>query len=63
MQTQFQMSSYIHVCTAETQSLANLQDLICINYRQHKVAKVEIKSCRFARECIKFLHTWMQLPS
>ena len=28
MQTQFQLVSYIHACTNETHSLANLQDLI-----------------------------------
>ena len=28
MQTQFQLSSYIHACTNETHSLPNLQDLI-----------------------------------
>ena len=28
MQTQFQLGSYIHACTNETHSLANLQDLI-----------------------------------
>ena len=29
------------------------------NYRQHKVAKVEIESSRFARECVSFVHPWM----
>ena len=28
MQTQFQLGSYIHACTDETHSLANIQDLI-----------------------------------
>ena len=28
MQTQFQLGSYIHTCTNETYSLANVQDLI-----------------------------------
>ena len=28
MQTQFQLGNYIHACTNETHSLANLQDLI-----------------------------------
>ena len=28
MQAQFQLGSYIHACTNETHSLANLQDLI-----------------------------------
>ena len=47
MQTQFQLGSYIHACTNETHSLANLQDLANPyfgrhNYRQHKLAKVEL---------------------
>ena len=29
------------------------------NYRQYKLAKVGIKSYRFARECVKFVHAWM----
>ena len=28
MQTQFKLGSYIHACTNETHSIANLQDLI-----------------------------------
>ena len=28
MQTQFQLGSYIHACTNEAHSIANLQDLI-----------------------------------
>ena len=28
IQTQFQLGRYIHVCTNETHSIANLQDLI-----------------------------------
>ena len=26
-------------------------------------AKVGIEPCRFARECVSFMHTWMYLPS
>ena len=26
-------------------------------------AKVGIKSCRFATECVSFVHVWMQLPN
>ena len=53
IQAQFQLvASYIHACTNETHSIANLQDLIPTyfgsnNYRQDKLAKVEVKSCRF----------------
>ena len=55
MLTEFQLSGYIHACTDEIHSLAYLQDLIptlaAINYyRPHKLAKVGINSCRFARE-------------
>ena len=64
MQAQFQLGSYIHTCTNETYSLANSQDLIrsyfgSNNFRQHKLTKVEIKSCRFAIECVLFVNVWM----
>ena len=65
MQTQFQLdSSYIHACTNETNSLANFQGLVnpyfgSNNYRQHKLAKVAIKPCRFAGERVSFVHAWM----
>ena len=64
MQSQFQLGRYIHACTNETHSLANLQDLIptlaaIANYRQHKLAKVGIKCYGFARECVSFVHAWM----
>ena len=29
------------------------------NYRQHKLATVEIKSCIFVRECVSFMYAWM----
>ena len=47
-----------------THFLANLQDLIptlAAIIIGHKLAKVEIKSCRFARECVSFVHAWMSL--
>ena len=56
MQTQFQLSSYIHACANETHSIENLQDLIptldrlCLPIIV--ATKVGIKSCRFARECV-----------
>ena len=55
------VASYIHACTNETFSIANLQDLNptlakIYNYRLHKVAKVGIKSCRYAIECVSFVH-------
>ena len=58
------VARYIHACANETHSIANLQDLILtlaaiIIYKQHKLAKVRIKSCRFAIECVSFVHAWM----
>ena len=26
---------------------------------EHKLAKVGIKSCKFAMECVSFVHAWM----
>ena len=53
--------SYIHACTNETHSIANLQDLIptlavivCVSYNY--AVKVEIESCRFVIECVSFVH-------
>ena len=70
MQTQFQLVSYscIHICTNETHSVANLQDLIptlaaIIIGNTNLLAKVGIKSCRFATECVSFVHVWMQLAN
>ena len=55
MQTQLQLGSYIHACTNDTRFLVNLQDLIPTLqeyiYKQHKPAKVGIKSHRFATVC------------
>ena len=47
-------------------TLANIQDLIptlagILIHKQHKPAKVGIKSCRFARECVSSVHAWMHL--
>ena len=66
MQTQFQLVS--HTCTNETHSVANLQDLIptlaaIIIDNTNLLAKVGIKSCRFATECVSFVHVWMQLAN
>ena len=49
-------------------SVANLQDLIptlaaIIIGNTNLLAKVGIKSCRFATECISFVHVWMQLAN
>ena len=43
MQSQFQLGSYIHACTNETHSMANLQDLIPTLAAMIKLAKVRIK--------------------
>ena len=62
------LASYIHTCTNETDSVANLQDLIptlaaIIIGNTNLLAKVGIKSCRFATECVSFEHVWMQLAN
>ena len=58
------LASHIHACTNETHSIANLQDLIptlaaIIIGNTNKLAKVGFKSCRFAIECVSFVHAWM----
>ena len=62
------LASCIHTCTNETHSVANLQDLIhtlaaIIIGNTNLLAKVWIKSCRFAKECVSFVHVWMQLAN
>ena len=57
---QLQLGSYIHTCTNETHSLAPLQNLIptlAANIQSNvSEAKVGIKSCSGARECVSFVH-------
>ena len=54
------LASYIHACTNETHFIANLQDLIpTLALPIIIAAKVGIKSCRFAIECVSFVHAWM----
>ena len=62
------LASCIHTCTNETHSVANLQDLIPTLASKFVLpiiiaAKVGIKSCRFATECVSFVHVWMQLAN
>ena len=62
------LASYIYACTNETNSVANLQDLIPTLASKFVMpiiiaAKVGIKSCRFATECVSFVHVWMQLAN
>ena len=62
------LDSCIHTCTNETHSVANLQDLIptlaaIIIGNTNLLAKVGIKSCRFATECVSIVHVWMQLSN
>ena len=61
IQTQLQLGRYNHACTNEVHCLANLRDLIptLIGIHNYK----QIKSCRFARKCVLFVHAWMYLPS
>ena len=56
MQTQVQLGSYIHACTNEVHSLRFNPYFGSNNYRQHKLA---IKSCKFVRECVLYVHAWM----
>ena len=44
-------------------TLANLQDLRNPYFDWFVSAKVGIKSCSIARECVSFVHAWMYLPS
>ena len=53
--------NYIHACTNETHSIANLQNLTPTLASQFVLpifiaAKVGIKFCRFAIECVSFVH-------
>ena len=62
------LASCIHTCTNETHSVANLQDLIPTLASKFVLpiiiaAKVGIKSCRFATECVSFVNVWMQLAN
>ena len=62
------LASCIHTYTNETHSVANLQDLIPTLASKFVLpiiiaAKVGIKSCRFAIECVSFVYVWMQLAN
>ena len=57
MQTQLQLGRYIHACLNETHSSKSTRFNPYFgryNYKQHNPAKVGIKSCRFAGECVSF---------
>ena len=56
MKTQFQLGSYMHGCTNE-HTFSNKSTRFnpyfdSYKYREHKLAKVGIKSYIFARECV-----------
>ena len=64
------LASYIHTCTNETHSVAYLQDLnlvdiiiiiIIINVLQYRHTNIcyRMKLCRYATECVSFVHVWM----
>ena len=53
--TQFLLGSYIHACTNETDSLANLQDVFPTLADIIIGNTTWIKSCRFARECVSLV--------
>ena len=61
------LASCIRTCTNETHSVANLQDLIPTLASKFRTiiiaAKVGIKSCRFATECVSFVHVRIQLAN
>ena len=59
------LASCIHTCTNETHSVANLQDLIptLAAIIIGNTNLLGIKSCRFATECVSFVHVWMQLAN
>ena len=62
------LASCINTCTNEKHSVANLQDLIptlaaIIIDNTNLLAKVGIKSCRYATECFLFVHVLMQLAN
>ena len=55
-----------YACTNETHSIANQQDLIPTLASWFVLpiiiaAKVGIKSCKFAIECVSLVHKWMYL--
>ena len=56
MQTQFQLGSYIHAYTNETDSLASLQDLIPILSIAFVSYTAKVENCRFGGECISFVY-------
>ena len=54
MQTQFQLGRYIHACANEMHASKSTRFNPYFGryiYKQHKPAKIGIKSCRFARVC------------
>ena len=34
-----------------------------LNYKQYRPAKVEITSCRIARECVLFVYAWLYVTT
>ena len=50
---------------AQMKHMVSIADLmptlarVCVAYNNIMLAKVRIKSCRFDRECVSFVHAWM----
>ena len=65
MQTQPHLGKYIHVCINETHSNKSTRFNPYFGWIVLLMiipAKVGIKSCRFARERVSFMYTWMYVP-
>ena len=45
-----------HVLLEDLKDLIQYPQFSRHNYKQHKLAKTGIKSCRFARECVSFVY-------
>ena len=54
---------HAHARVASYTSKDLIPTLACSNnYSQHKLAKVGIKFCRFAIDCVSFVHIWINYP-
>ena len=68
MQTQLQLGRYVHVAMHKWNILSSKSTRFNpyfgrYNYKQQNPAKVGIKSCRFAREYVSFMHSYMDVPT
>ena len=66
MQTQLQLGKYIHVCINETHSSKSARFNPYFGWIVLLIiipTKVGIKSGIFARECVSFMHAYMDVPT